>query len=298
MAALAMGAAAFSSCSKGSGETTNRNLPADVRFTGGIGLGPATRAAGTAWAANDAIGIFMVEHGTATVSDGVANRRYTTPAGTSAFSSPVPADAIKFPTDPTAAVDFIAYYPHADGQALGTPVAVTVSTSQTTANQPGYDWLWASVDNSGAGYTNAFTGVVAFSFTHRLSKIVLNVTADPAIGALTGLTVKAKQLNTSGSINLATGEVSAPATPADIGMRVVTDGSAYDAIIIPATYAAGAATLEFTLGAKTYTCDLPAMTYAPANEYAWNVNIAPGGITITGTIQPWTPNNAGSLTAQ
>jgi hypothetical protein len=69
-------------------------------------------------------------------------------------------------------------------------------------------------------------------------------------------------------------------------------------IFMIAALAMGAATLEFTLGAKAYTCDLPAMTYAPANEYTWNVNIAPGGITITRTIQPWTPNDAGSLTAQ
>lgn len=273
----------------------------EVRFTAGIDLTatPATRAAGVIWAAGDAVGIFMVGNGTTTVSGAAVNRHYTTSAGNGNFGPVAAADAIFFPAD-ASPVEFIAYYPWATGSTLAAVLPVTVGTAQTTANQPGYDWLWGGADNSAAGYTNAHTGAVPLRFTHRMSKIVLDVTADAAIGSPAGMTVKVKGMGTTGTLDLATGTVAAAATPvvADIAMRAVTDGAQYDAIIIPATYAAGAATLEFTVGGKTYECDLPAQTYASANEYDYDVNIAVTGITITGTIVPWNTNDGGSLTAE
>jgi hypothetical protein len=298
-AALLLGAAAISSCATGDGgEAKNNNRRATVNFTGGISGQAATRAAGTSWSAGDLIGIFMVEKGTTTPSGTVANRQYTTTAGTGTFTPAAPSEAIEFPTDDDAEVDFTAYYPWANGMSLSTPMTVLVNPNQTSANQPEYDLLWGAADNSGEGYTNDYAGTVALGFTHRLSKIVLNVTADPKIGSLAGMVVRAKGINISGSMDLATGIVSAPSAATDITMRTVTDGSAYDAIIVPATYAAAAASLEFIVGTKTYSCDLPAMTYASANEYLYTVTILPGGITITGTIRPWINNNAGNLTAQ
>jgi hypothetical protein len=297
-AAIVTGAAAMSSCILGGGEIENSHRAATVSFTGGIEDRAVTRAAGTKWGANDRIGIFMVEKGTTTVSGDVANRQYTTASGTGSFTPVSATEAVEFPSTSAARVDFVAYYPWTNRMALGTPMAVQVYAVQTTANQPAFDILWGSADNSGAGYANTYTGTVALNFTHRLSKIVLDVSAEAGIGTLEGMTVKVNGLNISGEMSLATGSVSSPAAVTEITMRTVTDGSVYDAIVIPATYAAGDATLEFVVGGKSYTCDLPAMTYASANEYLYAVKIAPGDVTISGTIRPWTTNNAGSLTAQ
>jgi hypothetical protein len=289
--------AALSSCVKGSEESATSTT---VHFTGGICGQTATRAAGTTWSAGDLIGIFMVEKGTTSVYGNAANRQYTTTSGAGTFTPASDNEAIEFPVVSTTEVDFVAYYPWTNAMTLTAPMTVLVNPVQTTTNQPGYDILWASANNSGNGYTNAHVGAVALNFTHRLSKIVLDVTADEKVGSLTGMTVRAKGLHISGMMDLATGivVVSTPPSATDITMRAVTDGEIYDAIIIPATYTAGAATLEFTVDDETYSCDLPTMTYAPANEYVYSVNIEPTGVTITGTIQPWITNDAGKLTAR
>ena len=285
----------FSSCSNDD-ETVDNNQPQAVCFSADIanqalpGGAPGTRAAGTDWAAGDAIGIFMVGNGTTTIAEGAENKQYTT-TGTSAFS-PVSGDEIYYPT--TGSVDFMAYYPWNTGYTLGTAIPVEIGTQ---TSQPAFDLLWAKATGvAGAGYDKNTT-TVPLVFDHKLSKIVMNVTLGAGVsGTISDVTIKG--MNTKNTFDLAAGTLGTADTPANITPREVTANSEYDAIIMPETYAAGVVTVDFTVAGATYTWTLAAETFAPGNEYTYAVTISKGGVSATGTITPWTPNDKGGVIAE
>lgn len=293
-------AAAFTSCNANDDiDDTN----GAVRFTAGIDQQAtpagvlASKAAGTLWG-NDAIGIFMVE-GTATH---YANSKYTT-AGTGAFTAAA-GHEMYYPMSGNA-VDFIAYYPYEDGATLGTPIDVTIGTTQTATNQPDFDLLWTKADNGGTGYDKVSheTTPVALTFEHKFAKIVMNCTADVSVGVpFDDMTVTIKGMNTVNTFDLSTGNLAAAGTPAPITPHTVTNGSAYDAIIMPGDYNAGDVTVDFKVGDDTFTWTLTATdaSFEGGNEYTYAVTLTRTGVIVTGTISPWTTlgNDRGPVTAE
>lgn len=280
-----------------------------VRFTASIGkeavATPQSRAAGTAWHSGDEIGIFMVNHGTTDIAEGAENRQYTTGNGTGAFTA-VMNNEIFYPMNGTA-VDFIAYYPHADGAKLSTDLKVKIAADQTDETQRATDLMWAKADNSGTGYTKGANKKVEFTFGHCLSKLTMNCTVDHSVGdpsLLANATVTIKGMKTVQTFDLKTGTLSGtPGTPADITPRklftaTATFHGAYDAIILPATYADGLLTVEFTLGGEPFVWKVEAMEFKPGYEYIYKVKITRTGVTATGTIAPWTQVNNGEVTAE
>ena len=294
LAAALMGAVAFTSCNVNDEISDN----VAVSFTAGIDQAAAvdgTRAAGTTWG-NDAIGIFMMNGATTEA----VNMQYTT-TGSSSFTVAA-GNEMYYPMDGST-VNFIAYYPYASGTALATPLGVTIGTSQTAASQPAFDLLWAKADNGGSGYNKVShkTTPVALTFVHKLAKIVMNCTADPSVGsALTGMTVTIKGMNTENTFNLSTGTLgNSPDTPLPITPRTVTDGSVYDAIIMPDSYAAeDNITVEFTVSGETFTWDVGATNFDGGNEYSYDVILTRTGVSVTGTISPWIPNDMGGVDAE
>lgn len=281
-----MAAVAFTSCNVND-EIDDGNEP--VRFTAGIDQqavanAPAgTRAAGTTWG-NDAIGIFMTESGTTHY----ANSKYTT-TGDGKFTAAAGSE-MYYPMSGNT-VTFTAYYPYESGAALGAPIDVEIETTQTTGNQPAFDLLYSS---GATGSKATAASPVALDFKHQLSKIVMNTTADASVGsALAGMTVTIKGMNTKNTFNLATGALGATSnTPAPITPRTVTDGTQYDAIIMPGSYSAGDVTVDFTVGSETFTWTLPATTFAPGNEYTYTVTLKRTGVQVTGTITAWITGGA------
>ncbi|MDR2815990.1 MAG: fimbrillin family protein [Proteiniphilum sp.] len=283
-------AAMFTSCNMNDDIQDETNPPQAVCFSAGIAGqavqngAPGTRAAGDAWAANDAIGIFMVGNGTTTIAENAANKQYTT-AGTSAFTA-VPGDEIYYPMDGSA-VSFIAYYPWKTGNTLTGNISVDVSGAQDATKQAAIDLLWS--DNA-KNFSKASTGNVALEFKHKLSKIVMNCTADASVGApLTGMSVTIKGMNTKNTLKPEDGSLGTANTPAAITPRTITNGSKYDAIVLPGSYAADGVTVEFTVGSDTFTWKLPAAAakFEAGNEYTYEVTLKRTGITVTGTINPW-----------
>lgn len=277
------------------------NQPQAVRFSGGIANqalpdgAPTTKAAGTVWG-NDAIGIFMVKNGDVSTVH-AANKQYTT-QGDGNFTA-VAGNEIYFPlTGP--AVDFIAYYPYDGGSTLTTPINVEIATEQTDANQPDFDLLWAKAYNSGSGYTKA-TPNVALAFEHKLSKIVMNCTAHASVTApLTDMTIRIEGMKTKNTFDLSNGAMSGTAdTPANIAPRMIDNGSKYDAIILPETYAANAVTVTFTLtNGEPYVWKVPAVTFGSGKEHVYTITLKKTGVEVTGTINPWTSGTGGSGTAE
>lgn len=269
-----------------------------VRFTAGIGQqatpqddAAGTRAASTNWAAGDAIGIFMVDHTSGDVVMNAANKQYTTLAGGSNFTAV--AGEIYYPQ--TGKVDFIAYYPWKTGYTLGTAIDVEIATTQTAGNQPEFDLLYATADNSGSGYdkvTNANDNV-ALAFDHKLAKIVMNCEGDPSIGALpAGMTVSITGMNTKNTFDLATGSLgTSPGTPAAITpLKIATAATfdaSYDAIIMPGRYGADDIKVTFTVNGDAFTWNVPAITFAGGLEYIYTITVTRTGVKFTGTINPW-----------
>ena len=138
------------------------------------------------------------------------------------------------------------------------------------------------------------------AFSHKLSKIVMNTTADANVGtALTGMTVKIKGMNTQNTFDLATGQLGAtPGTVADITPHAVTDGEVYDAIIMPGSYGAGTVTVEFTVGGEIFTWSVDATSFDIGNEYIYDVKLTRTGVQIIGTIKSWNPILGGDQVAE
>lgn len=282
----------FSSCST---DDTVIEDDGQVRFTAGIQQAapntPASRAAGDAWAQGDAIGIFMVAHGTTTISEGAENYKFTTTGSTS--FTPVAGNEIFYPMDGSL-VDFVAYYPYRPDAALGTAIDVALGDQD---NQPSFDLVWAKVNNSDAGFSKSVSGAVALGFNHKLAKLVMNCKPGDGVTAndlKNGMTVSIKGTKTTNTFDLATGTLGTPETVATIAPRklaTVPQGGgyavAYDAIIIPGSYAKGAVTVEFTIGSDVFTWTADALTFDGGNEYIYDVNITRTGVTMTGTISAW-----------
>lgn len=265
-----------------------------VRFTAGIGetatplAASYTRAAGTTWASNDAIGIFMMQSGTALA----ANKQYSVSDISTGALNPELGHEMYYPMDDIP-VDFIAYYPYEPGATLATPINVKIG-EQT--DQPSFDLLYS---NNGTG-SKTTTAPVNLEFEHKLAKIVMNTTADANVGtAITGMVVKITGMNTKNTFDLTTGSLGAtPDTPLSITPQTLTDGSSYDAIIMPGSYAAGAVTVDFTVGGETFTWTLPTTEFKGGNEYTYDVTLKRTGVEVTGTITPWTSKNEGPVTAE
>jgi hypothetical protein len=297
--ATLMSAAAFTSCNVNDDIEDETNRP--VRFTASIDNqaiagAPGTRAAGSTWRNNDAIGIFMVETGTTTIAENAVNKQYTTSSGNGSFTAATLADEIFYPMD-NSDVNFIAYYPYRSDATLTTTANIEIATAQTAANQPTYDLLWSG---SATDYSKASTDDVALTFQHKLSKIVMNVSAHANVGTtdLSGMTVTIKGMNTKNTINLATGVLNTPSAVADITPRTITAGSKYDAIIIPGDYDAEDVSVEFTVNGETFTWNVDAKSFASGNEYTYDVTLTRTGVVVTGIITPWISVPGGSVTAE
>ena len=272
-----------------------------VRFT------PQSRAAGTEWHPGDEIGIFMVNYSTTDIAEGADNRQYTTVDGNGTFTA-VMGDEIFYPMNNGIAVDFIAYYPHADDARLSTGLNVKIAADQTDKTQRKTDLMWAKADNSDKGYTKGENLKPELNFGHCLSKLTMNCTVDHTVGdpsLLANATVVIKGMNTINTFDLKTGKLSGtPGTPADIAPRKLAVAPAgfhgtYDAIILPGSYNNGVLTVEFTLNGEPFIWDVEAIEFEPGHEYIYKVRITRSGVTATGTITPWTPvENKDEVTAE
>ncbi|MBD8980455.1 MAG: hypothetical protein EGR83_00120, partial [Bacteroides cellulosilyticus] len=142
-----------------------------LEVTGGISA--QTRAADAAWAASDAIGIYMLKSGTTDIAESAANRRYTTAQGDGRFSADAGA-SIYYPIDGSK-VDFLAYYPHSASGVADGKYALDLSDQ---SHLPAIDLMSASV----SGKDKSAPGV-AFNFHHLLTKLELVNTPGTGITA-------------------------------------------------------------------------------------------------------------------
>lgn len=228
----------FSACSSDNNDTPTIEESKAVVFTSTItGLQNnhselQSRMNGTAWNDNDEAGIFMLAG-----NNEMANKKYLAQPGGSLKA--VQGNELKYPLEGTA--DFLAYYPYTSN-ATNKNVAISVAEQKNPAQ---IDFLYS---NNAKGIKNEQT--VNLQFAHQLSKIVINVKGDESVQDTKGLTIALTGMNTEATFHLTDGTLTAADSKSTIQMNVNAEGSAAEAIVLPAPSAEGMK-LVFSLAGKT-----------------------------------------------
>ncbi|MCT3802423.1 fimbrillin family protein [Elizabethkingia anophelis] len=260
-----------------------------AQFTSSIGGTPATRVTGNTWDSKDAIGVFM-KQGNGLSNVLASNKKYTT-EGNGNFSGDG-SEVINYPD--TGSVDFIAYYPYT-ANLSGTTLPVSVATQ---TNLSAIDVLYS---NNATGLSKT-SGTANLNFAHKLAKIEFMVKAGNGVADVNGLSVTYKNVNTTASLDLATGTLSGAATPKDVTAKTTAKAPAQfvEAILLPGDYSAK--TVVFTLASGTYTWTLPANTTFDVNKkYTFDITLQTSStgnqvaVTGAGTITDWTNVPGGSV---
>lgn len=278
---------ATASCKKNDVDHNNGN-DGKVHFTSSIS-GISTRATGTAWDANDAIGVFSKNAG-GTVVD--ANKKYITAAGNGNFAA-TGADVINYPTDGSS-LTFSAYYPFSAALA-GNTYNVDVASQTSPA---AIDLMYAA---NTAAFNQASTTTPNLNFTHQLSKLELTVKAGTGVSSLTGLAANLQNFNTTATFDVSTGVLSAGTTPANIAPNVAASGADQmaAAILLPGDVAGK--NVVFTLAGDTYTWAMPTGTVLESGKkYSYTIIlqkqiVAKAVLLGTATITNWTDVAGGDV---
>ena len=233
-------------CEKESDNTVD-NAPVAARITSTID-DMATRAAGTAWAADDAIGVSgrtgLVEY---------IHVKYVTTAGDGKFTvvnnGPGEDNDIYFQDKRSAT--FTAYYPFngETGTAPGANGIISKSITdadQTADGQPLIDYLFATATASSANPN------VKFQFKHCMSRIILNFLPGNGIASLSNLEYTINDLALEGTFNTKTGATAGTAT-GNLTLSVSNNASGMSSTLIVFPQQANGANIKITMNGVDYT---------------------------------------------
>lgn len=288
LSAAVFAALMFSSCSKQ--EIKEETKEESIKFNGKISSLKANSGSLTTtntWAANDEIGVFMLQLNKNIISEQANNRKFVS-NGTTFL--PESGQEIYYPVN-SEPVDFISYAPYRTGAEI--PGTLSIDLSAQT-NQASIDLLWAKSNNSGAGFLKTSGFDVPLTFDHKLSKIIIKPTASSGLSSTdptwNNMSIGIHNMYRKATFDLYTGLLS---TPTDINIIVpntVAAGQTYEAIVLPSTNAvAGAFSFTFLINGNTYTYKSSANENLEAGkEYTYNLSITKTGVTLgTVTVTNW-----------
>ena len=242
----------------------------------------ATRASGTQWDNGDAIGI----------TGGIyTDIRYVYSNGS--WTVDEASDPIFFQTPGD--VDFTAYYPQ------GAETANITITAEQQSTAPDEQTGFTPQSQIDFLYGTGTGGKVDFSFSHRMSRLVLNFTgSDVDLADLSEYTLSG--LSMTGSFDTAIGEAKATDSASDLKMDA-TGITSSSLILFP--QAVTEATLKVVLGGQNYTATL---TFPKANavqglesgySYKYNVTIKKDVLTVSSaTINNWNDGGESNIDAE
>lgn len=260
-----------------------------VQFTSAIAGSVGTRVTGNAWDGNDAIGVFM-KQGNGLANPLAANKKYTT-GGNGNFSAQG-TEIINYPE--TGSVDFIAYYPYS-ANLSGTTLPVTVANQATPA---AIDVLYS---NNATGLTKS-SGTANLNFSHKLAKVELTVKPGTGVTDVNGLQVAYNNVNTTASLDLATGTLSGAAAAQNVSAKTTaqTGAQLVEAILLPGDFSSKE--VVFTLASGTFKWTMPASTtFEGGKKYTYDIVLQTTttgnqvAVTGAGTITDWTTVPGGSI---
>lgn len=310
MAGLALSLASCSNDEQTGTDTAVGNGAA--HFTASIGAERNTRAADTAWEADDAIGI------SGTTGDKTyTNVKYTT-KGDGLFTVVDAAQTIYYQTDDE--VTFTAYYPW---NALAAGATTISADTWEQADQKKFDFLWARAKGKKAAPN------VAFTFAHKMAKVVLTIKkgADVSYDEVKGAVLSLGGFKHEGVFDVTTGLAAATGNnsvmwefansadnPAWNTPTIVRDDEkqtvSYALLFFPQEFDTA---LPFSATLKGHQSFSAVLDFSAANEaaggqkknrwvagrqYNLSVTLHKTGITVDGcTIAPWNEAEAGNVDA-
>lgn len=253
-----------------------------------------SRVSGNTWNANDEVGIYMMNAGGTIDAATAQNKKYI--AQTNGTLTAASGNGIYLPE--SGSVDFIAYYPYTTSVS-GNKIAVNVSDQSKPA---AIDLIYS---NGTKGVAATTSSNISLTFTHKLSKMTINVSKDATIETLNGLTIDMNGISTEGEFNLGNGTLTAAAgtNQKDVAMNVNAEGTTATAIILPTAASTNqtAVTLKFNLAGKSYTYTLTdASIFEEGKNVTFNANLSINNgkpvVTVgTATIEDWTEKPGGDI---
>lgn len=306
-------ALALVACNNDETDNNVANEPIAARFYGEISEA-TTRAAGTTWTVDDAIGVTGTSGSTT-----YTNIKYKYVAQNDPFAVVTPGNEIYYQDG--RGVQFIAYYPFR-GTEKSTPSAVTmtIAAKNQDATNPSVDSKFtpqSQIDflyGTGTGNRTTDEGKVEFAFKHQMSKLILEFIAGNEVD-LNGLTqYKLDRLEMSGSFDPTNGTAEATTPSTNTTLTIKRDDGSFTTdpttqnptsslILFPQT--ADAATLTATVGGKTYkaTLNLPLKTagggdkgMVSGKKYTYHVTVGTQEMTISqAIIEDWTEGIPGKI---
>lgn len=240
----------------------------------------------TQFAANQQVGIFLVENGS-----GANMTTYPQPLTyTADGSGNLTTTATQYwPADGNG-LNIYGVYPATAATAFNASTNFSVQTNQTTdANYMASD-LMTGVPTAGNPAART-ASAVALTFTHLLTKIDINVSLSSASG-FTASDLSSAPVTILGTKPTATFNIQgATVGVADVATATITagTGASNSTIIVPQTIAANTGFIQVTIGGGNYIYKLPtATTFAPSTKYTYNLTVTKTGLTLSGTtITPW-----------
>lgn len=289
------------SCDKN--ETMVQNYDGSVRFISGA-TAPASRVTidtddNSVWDKGDPIGIFMVEHESTEVVNAVANMKYTADnAGISTTFTPSGA-TIYYPPGESAKVDFIAYHPY---RTAVSDFAYSINLSAQTS-QTNIDLMTAKADKSGTGYSKEDgrdNVAVNFAFTHRLVKLVMNVTKDASVADnITKVSING--MNTTATFDLrGIAGITSPGMPQSITPYTAAENK-YEAILLPVGSLTDMHVVKFeTSSGETYKWSMKKeiSSLEAGKIYTYDITVTKHAVTADGTINKWEVGETGTGNAE
>lgn len=293
-------------------ETDNNvvNEPIAARFYGEISEA-TTRAAGTTWTVDDAIGVTGTSGSTT-----YTNIKYKYVAQSDPFAVVTPGNEIYYQDG--SEVQFKAYYPFSGTEkSAPSTVTMTIAAENQDATNKSVDGKFtpqSQIDflyGTGKGTRTTDEGKVEFSFKHQMSKLILVFIAGNEVD-LKGLTqYKLDGLEMSGSFDPTTGTAEATTPSTNTTLTIAIDGGSFtidgkkqasSLILFPQT--ASTATLTVTVGGKAYkaTLNLPEKTAGGSDKgmvsgkkYTYNVTVGTQEIIVSkAIIEDWTEGITGT----
>lgn len=251
-----------------------------------------TRAAGTAWNPDDAIGIFMkTGTGLTSIVGDADNKKYQT-TGDGNFTAATSNDAVYFPNG--VSVDFIAYYPYTNP--LNNYIYKVNIADQSS--QEDIDLLYS--DNA-TGKTGADD--VTLNFKHMLSKVVFNITASDPVTSLAELKVEISNLKTAADYNLSDKSLVEEGSASTVELKTTVNGlnAVSEAIILPTTAAARKFIFTLKIGdeTKSFEWDASSQNFAQGKKNTYPVQLSEiDGVTLNPDteIEDWGEGSSEGIT--
>ena len=272
---------------------SNGRVPLQV--SGGINV--QTRAHDALWDKDDQIGIYMYAAGTTTIAEGVNNIPYKlADAGNSKFAPS--GTTIYFPTDGSN-VDFHAWYPYSDVTAGAWTADLANQTSQAALDLMTAD-AKSDTQEGGTVYNKEhFT--VALDFSHRLTKLQLNITPGTGIAAtdLQNLKVELTQQWKTVSYDPEYEAIGFTEELTTIPLLTAADGTSAEAILFPDDLTKKPLNtgrqLVFTLKStgEVFLWDIPAeKSFKAGDKNIYDITINRSSLDVTATISDWNKGNS------